>query len=229
MPGRRTAATGTPSPCPLQPRGVATVDALAAAGQELRILHMEHADVLAIDVDVVEIAQLLQHEVAGIEQDLAAFVAADQFMEALEAGAVVQVLAGVDFVAQVHALLVAGVQDGAPAARQLLEGGLDEAGRALREREQVSNQFRAGKRGSGRLAGRAPPPARAVHHRPPATRDGRGRVAGRRGCAGPGRLLCRLHGISVQARDGVSRPRLLAASGTAMGVLDQALRPARRS
>lgn len=35
-----------------------------------------------------------------------------------------------------------------------------------------------------------------------------------------------LHGISVQARDGVSRPRLLAASATAMGVLDQALRPA---
>lgn len=35
-----------------------------------------------------------------------------------------------------------------------------------------------------------------------------------------------LHGISVQARDGVSRPRLLAASATAMGVLDQALCPA---
>lgn len=35
-----------------------------------------------------------------------------------------------------------------------------------------------------------------------------------------------LHGISVQARDGVPRPRLLAASATAMGVLDQALCPA---
>ena len=32
-----------------------------------------------------------------------------------------------------------------------------------------------------------------------------------------------LHGISVQARDGVARERLLAASEIAMGVLDRAL------
>ncbi|UUC92069.1 MULTISPECIES: TetR/AcrR family transcriptional regulator [Comamonas] len=35
-----------------------------------------------------------------------------------------------------------------------------------------------------------------------------------------------LHGISVQARDGISRSRLLAASAAAIGVLDQALRQA---
>lgn len=35
-----------------------------------------------------------------------------------------------------------------------------------------------------------------------------------------------LHGISVQARDGISRSRLLAASAAAIGVLDQALRRA---
>lgn len=38
-----------------------------------------------------------------------------------------------------------------------------------------------------------------------------------------------LHGISVQARDGVSRERLLAACGIAMGILDQALVPAARA
>ncbi|MEG2877427.1 MAG: helix-turn-helix domain-containing protein [Comamonas sp.] len=37
-----------------------------------------------------------------------------------------------------------------------------------------------------------------------------------------------LHGISVQARDGVARARLLAACEVAMGALDQALSPAAR-
>ena len=38
-----------------------------------------------------------------------------------------------------------------------------------------------------------------------------------------------LHGISVQARDGVARERLLAACEIAMGILDQALAPAARA
>src|SRR5256885_4868568 len=54
----------TEAPCPPQPRRIAAVDALAPAGQEHRILHMEHADVLAVDVDVVEVVELLQHEMA---------------------------------------------------------------------------------------------------------------------------------------------------------------------
>jgi hypothetical protein len=39
---------------------------------------MEHADVVFVDVDEVEVVQLLQHEVAGIEQHLAALMLADQ-------------------------------------------------------------------------------------------------------------------------------------------------------
>ena len=39
-------------------------------------------------------------------------------------------------------------------------------------------------------AGGAPSPANPVHHRPTATRNGRGRVAKRCGCAVLGRLLC---------------------------------------
>jgi hypothetical protein len=41
---------------------------------------MEHADVRVVDVDVVQVVQLLQHEVAGIEQDAAALLA-DAFMK----------------------------------------------------------------------------------------------------------------------------------------------------
>ena len=57
--------------------------------------------------------------------------------EALEGRAVVQVLAGVDLVADVHARLVEGVEDRAPAAAELVEGGLDQARRALRPRVEV--------------------------------------------------------------------------------------------
>jgi hypothetical protein len=54
-------------------------------------------------------------------------------MEALEAGAVVQVLGRVDLEAQVHALLVADIENRPPAPRQLFEGSLHQAFRALRE------------------------------------------------------------------------------------------------
>ncbi|MNT29228.1 hypothetical protein D3C72_1649580 [compost metagenome] len=72
---------------------------------------------------------------AGVEQHLAARVAAHALVKHLEADAVMQVFAGVDFIAQVDALFLAHVEDGQPAARQFIEGRLDQAGRALRERE----------------------------------------------------------------------------------------------
>ena len=83
---------------------------------------------------------------AGIEQDLAAHVPTHQFMEALEGRPVVQVFAGMDLVAEVHALLVAEVEDRPPAPRQFIERSLDQPGRALREGEQVGPGERAGKR-----------------------------------------------------------------------------------
>ncbi|MNV46113.1 hypothetical protein D3C71_1379320 [compost metagenome] len=105
---------------------------------------MNHADELAVDIQEVQIIELLQHEVAGIEQDPAAPMATDGGMEALEAGAIVQVLAGVDLIAEVHAMGVAHLQDRQPAPRQLLERGLDQTVRALREGEQVGPGERTG-------------------------------------------------------------------------------------
>ena len=52
----------------------------------------------------------------------------------LEGGAVEEVLAGVDLVADVDAVLLGGVEERPPAPGQLLEGGLDQAGGALRPR-----------------------------------------------------------------------------------------------
>ena len=62
------------------------------------------------------------------------FEVADGGEEALEGGAVVQILAGMDLVGDVDAGLVEAVEDRAPAAAELVEGGLDQARRALRPR-----------------------------------------------------------------------------------------------
>jgi len=70
--------------------------------------------------------------VAGIEQDAAALVLAHALEEAFEAGAVVQVFAGLDFVAEVDAVVLAGIEDRPPAARQLIECCIDQARRRLR-------------------------------------------------------------------------------------------------
>ncbi|KAG1437612.1 hypothetical protein G6F55_014066 [Rhizopus delemar] len=93
----------------LGPVGVTAIGALAAAGAELRILDLEHAYQRVVDVHVLQVVKLLQHEVAGIEQDAAAFVLADAFKEALEAGAVEQVHAGMHLVAEVDAVVLAEI------------------------------------------------------------------------------------------------------------------------
>jgi hypothetical protein len=59
-------------------------------------------------------------------------MAADRVEETLEAQTVVDVLTGMDLVADIHAYLVIGVEDRLPAAAELGEGSLDQPRRALR-------------------------------------------------------------------------------------------------
>src|SRR5690606_14675409 len=51
------------------PVQVAAIHAGAATGAELRILHMEGANARVVVIDVRQIVQLLQHEVAGVIKD----------------------------------------------------------------------------------------------------------------------------------------------------------------
>src|SRR5262249_10931970 len=104
----------------------------AAVRPELRILHVEGADALVVEIDELEIVELLQDVVTGIEQDVRARVPADRLEKTLEARAVVQVFARVQLEAQVAARLVRGIEQRAPAARELREAFLDEPGRTLR-------------------------------------------------------------------------------------------------
>ena len=73
------------------------------------------------------IVELLQQEMARVVVDAGARVAADRVDEALERRAVVNVLAGMDLVADVAARLVVRIEDRPPATAEFLESCFDEA------------------------------------------------------------------------------------------------------
>ena len=95
---------------------------------------MKHPDALVVDVDVVQVVELLQHEVARVVENVAALVVVHALQEHLEGDAVVQVLTRMDLVAEVDAGFVESIQDRAPAPCQLVERGLYQPRRALRPR-----------------------------------------------------------------------------------------------
>ena len=115
----------------------AAVDALAACRKELGILHVKHFNAVVIEVDVFEIVELLDDEVARIVEEVAARVIVEALEKHFEGDAVVEIFAGVDLEAEIDVGFVEGVEDGAPAGGQFVEGGLDEAGGTLRPRVEV--------------------------------------------------------------------------------------------
>ena len=143
-------------PGALGPRRVGAIDPGAPGGAKLGVLDVERLDPLVVDVDERQIVELLQHEVAGIVQDVGARVLIDRVEEALESHPVVQVLAGVELVAGVHPVLVERVEDRLPAPPEFGKAFLDQPGRALRPRIHHVPHQRARK---GRVAGAAEPAA----------------------------------------------------------------------
>src|SRR5258708_24606725 len=96
-----TAAERTDRAGGIAPERNPAIHALAAGRIELGILDVKHADAIVIEVDVLEIVELLQQEVTGIVQQVAARVSADALEEHLERHPVVQILAGMDLEAGV--------------------------------------------------------------------------------------------------------------------------------
>src|SRR5216117_1366779 len=127
-----TVAEGTEAAGAVDPRLEPAIHALPAGRIELGILDVKNADAVVIEVDVLEIVELLQHEVTGIVQQVATLVTAHALEEHLERHPVVQVLTGVDLEADVDPALVEDVENRAPAPRQLVERRLDETGWPLR-------------------------------------------------------------------------------------------------
>ena len=93
----------------------------------------------------VEVVELLQQEVRRVVVDAAARMVVHALEEHLEGDAVEQVLARMQLEADAAAGLVEGVEDRPPALGELVEGGLDQARRALRPGVQVGPGQRAGK------------------------------------------------------------------------------------
>jgi len=83
----------------------ATVDPLPPGWPELGVLDVEGLDPVMVDVDVAQIIELLQHEMAGVVQEVRSRMLAHTIEEHLEAGAVAEVFPGVDLVADVNAAL----------------------------------------------------------------------------------------------------------------------------
>src|SRR5437773_10789186 len=130
-----TIAEGTEPAGAIDPRLEHAIHALAAGRIELGILDVKHADAVVIEVDVLEIVELLQHEGTGIVQQVAALVTAHALEEHLERHAVVQILAGMDLEAGVDAVFLEHVENRTPAPRQLVKRRLDQTGRPLRDRK----------------------------------------------------------------------------------------------
>ena len=86
---------------------------------------------------------------ARVEQDVAALVTLHAVEEHLERRAVEQVLARMDFVAEIDAGILVGVEDRLPAFRELFERRFEQARRALRPREEIGPGQRAGERHAG--------------------------------------------------------------------------------
>jgi hypothetical protein len=77
---------------------------------------VKHFYALVVEVQVFEIVELLDYEVAGVEEDAATRVIVYALEEHLEGYTVVEVFAGVDLEAEVQVGFVEGIEDGTPAS-----------------------------------------------------------------------------------------------------------------
>src|SRR6266566_7657578 len=76
------------APHTLDPRLVSAIKSLAARRAKLRVFHVKHFHAGVVDVEKREVIELLENKVAGIEQNVAAFVPAYGFQKPIEGHAV---------------------------------------------------------------------------------------------------------------------------------------------
>ena len=99
-------AQRTKTPRPLLPVLIAAVDPAAPVAAEFGIFDVKRFDSRMIDIDIRQVVHLLKMKVAGVIEHIAARMVIDPLQETLEGHAVMQVFAGMDFVADIHALFV---------------------------------------------------------------------------------------------------------------------------
>src|SRR5258708_8748643 len=84
------------APSPFDPGLVAAVDNLPARRMKLGIFYMKHFYAVVIEIEELQVVELLQHEMAGIEQHVASGMLLDPLQEHLKGDAIVQVFSGMD-------------------------------------------------------------------------------------------------------------------------------------
>src|SRR5690606_1046238 len=112
--------------CTLDPARVAAVYPLFARGVELGVLYVERFDTFVVMVDISQVIQALQHEMRRVIQQAGPGVVIHLFQETLVAYPVMQVLARMDFVADIHALLIKHIQYWAPPFSQFGKTRIDQ-------------------------------------------------------------------------------------------------------
>src|SRR6266446_2923589 len=140
------------TPGAIDPWLISAVNALAPAGTKFRVFHVKHLDALVVEIEVLQVIELLENKVTGIEEDVAAGMIACALEKHFKGYAIVQVFAGMNLEAKVHSRGVERVQDGLPARGQFVERGFDQSRRALRPGVHVGPSERAGKCGMGAQA-----------------------------------------------------------------------------
>src|SRR5882762_9111549 len=131
----------------VDPGLIAAVHTLTSSGIELRVLDMKHLDPLVIKIQVLQIIELLQNEVAGVEQDIASRVTAHALEKHFKRRAVVQIFAGMNLETEINPRSVKCIENRLPASRQFVERGFDQPSGALRPWINIRPRERAGKCG----------------------------------------------------------------------------------
>src|SRR5207302_6852812 len=110
----------------VDPRLKAAVHALAAARAELGVLYVKHLDSVVIEIDEFEIVELLQDEMAWIEEDVAAGMIFQALQKHFKGDAVVQIFAGMNFKADIDTDFVERVENWFPTRGEFVESGFDQ-------------------------------------------------------------------------------------------------------
>ena len=95
---------------------------------------MKRAHALVIEIEKGQIIHLLQDHVARVVENAGARMIAHRGEKALEGRAVVQIFAGMQLKAHIHAGFIESVQNRQPAPAQFLESLVDEPRGPLRPR-----------------------------------------------------------------------------------------------
>ncbi len=131
---------------PLLPAEIAAINARFRRGPVFGVLHVKCLDPLRVHINKADVVQALKDEVRGIVIDRHARMVPRSFEELLERSTVIEVLARVQFVGDVDAVLVGEVENRLPPHCQFREALLDQARRPLRPRINERPHQRAAER-----------------------------------------------------------------------------------